>query len=114
VEHEQERRWPFSCAVSNVTLFSHSFNHPFAPYQDPQFPKTKRTSEMKLTLLQPYPHPFHKRARILLRKESIIREFQSPLSDLASGLDGVAQIVGSLRTPVLYSESVLADFIAED
>jgi len=29
-------------------------------------------------------------------------------------LDGIAQIVGSLGTPVLYPESVLADLIAED
>jgi hypothetical protein len=68
----------------------------------------------KLNLLQPHPYPLHKRARILLRKESIIREFQSPLSDIACSLDGIAQIVGSLGTPVLYPESVLADLIAED
>lgn len=63
-------------------------------------------------LLQPNPHPLHERDRIFLGEESIVRELEPPLSDIARCLDGVAQIIRSFWTPILYLEAMLSDLIA--
>jgi hypothetical protein len=64
--------------------------------------------------LQPHPYPFPKCPHVLLRKEPFIRQFETADSDIGVRLNGIAQIVRSLRPPVLHPAAMLADFIAYD